>query len=204
MDPNNNDADYIDGRNPLFDYLLIENRTFYSAQLYYQPENKVIIQAANTIETNGDVIITSGSDYEFVAGESIILGQGFHAEAGCKFVASINPSLKVIQNKADTLTINKIDLKNIYDVTPQLIINAYPNPFTEKITIEYSLPETTNVDILIYDIYGNCISQILTNEYHDKGIYQIDLEDNIIHAGIYFCIIKTNSTSNCTKIIKIN
>jgi len=37
-----------------------------------QPENKIILQADNNIQTNQPITILSGADYEFVAGNSII------------------------------------------------------------------------------------------------------------------------------------
>ena len=138
LDPNDNDPNNIDGRNPCFDNLLIQNRTFYSAEEYYQPENRVVVQAKHKIETQGNVTIKSGSEYVFRAGDEIILSDGFTAEAGCNFVAEIAPcsgskSLK-IGNDIET-DIYKIEFDEFSPNIKSDYIQVYPNPFENKTTI---------------------------------------------------------------------
>ncbi len=189
LDPNDNDNNFIDGRNPCFDYLLIENRTFFSAQEFYQPENKVVIQAANTIETKGNVVITSGSDYVFQAGETIILGPGFSTEEGCTFSAKIVPSLNnknINKRKTDSLSIYKIELEDLNINTSLQQIRAFPNPFSEQSTIEYTISEETIVNIEIYDIQGNLKLILIDNLKHLEGVYQIDLNVNYLHKEYIF------------------
>jgi len=204
LDPDDNDPNNVDGRNPCFDNLLIQNRTFYSAQEYYQPENRVVIQAKNTIETQGDVTIESGSEYVFRAGDEIILSDGFTAEAGCNFVAEIVPcsgakSLKTVNDiEAD---IYKIGFEEFKPNIKSDYIQAYPNPFENNTTIEYSLIEETQVSIEIYNLQGVKIMTVINNELHPSGIFQVDFFPRNLNQGIYICSLRTSKTIKTSKLI---
>ena len=204
LDPDDNDPNNINGRNPCFDNLLIQNRTFYSAQEYYQPENKVVVQAKHTIETQGNVTIEPNAEYVFKAGSSIHLKPGFHAKAGCSFVAKIEPcsgskSLK-IGNDIET-DIYKIEFDKFKPNIKSDYIQAYPNPFENKTTIEYSLQEETQVTINIYNLQGVKILTIINNELHPSGIFQVDFFAKNLNQGIYICSLRTMKAIKTSKLI---
>jgi len=65
----------------------------------------------------------------------------------------------------------------------------YPNPFNPSTTIRYELPDPSNVTILIYDILGREVIQ-LVNEEQSFGKYQIiwngkDNKGNDVASGLY-------------------
>ena len=39
----------------------------------------------------------------------------------------------------------------------------YPNPFSEKTTIKFSIPRKSTVNILVYDPYGKIVETLLKN-----------------------------------------
>lgn len=215
LDPNDNDPNELDGRDPCFTNLLIQNRTFYSAQQRYQPENKVTIQAGNTIETSGNVVIKSGSEYKFTAGQQIVLKPGFHAEAGSNFTATIEPCeliAKRMMSENEIITDSLIEEKtNVYklkteslDLKVQTSVFAFPNPSKDFTTIEYSLANEDFVTIEIYDINGVLLTALMTNKQHKEGIYQVDFDTSNLSSGQYNCVLKTSSTLKNCRIIKTN
>lgn len=215
LDPNDNNKNELDGRDPCFTNLVIQNRTFYSAQHRYQPENKVTVQAGNTIETSGSVIIKSGSEYKFTAGQQIILKPGFHAEAGSNFTATIEPC-KLVANKISSKNETTIDSlieektivykhkTEILDLELQTSVFAFPNPSRIFTTIEYSLANEDFVSIEIYDINGILITTLMDKKQHKKGIYQIYFDTSNLSSGLYNCVFKTSSTVKKCRIIKTN
>ena len=60
----------------------------------------------------------------------------------------------------------------------------YPNPFNPTTTISFSVPQTSNVKLTIYDILGNEISH-LVDETKTAGNYNVDWTANNIASGIY-------------------
>lgn len=85
---------------------------------------------------------------------------------------------------------------------------AFPNPFSDLITLQYSINSEANVSVEITDIVGK---QILksnlgkqTEGYHTWDWKSLDANANKVPAGIYFYKIKANGFSYEGKIIKQN
>ena len=100
--------------------------------------------------------------------------------------------------------------KNVEPVSFELMQN-HPNPFTEKTTIEFTLPESQDlysVEMSLYDELGRESSTLLKGEYKG-GFYEYEWEGKDskgikLRGGIYFCKLKsTNRTGSQQKIIRI-
>ena len=85
---------------------------------------------------------------------------------------------------------------------------AFPNPFNDAVTIQYTLNEKADVSIDITDLIGKQIAKYnfgkQTEGYHDWDWKGTDLNGNKIPAGIYFYKIKANNYTFESKIIKQN
>lgn len=76
----------------------------------------------------------------------------------------------------------------------------YPNPFNPGTTIEFNLPNSSNVTLKIYDVTGKEIASLI-NELKESGIHKInfDAAKYGLSSGVYFYtltaegIIKTKS-----------
>ncbi len=68
----------------------------------------------------------------------------------------------------------------------------FPNPFNPSTTIIYSLPQTTNVSLKIFDVLGKEIVT-LVNEEKPAGSYEIVFSLGKIVSGPYFYQLKTDS-----------
>ncbi len=55
-------------------------------------------------------------------------------------------------------------LKTKSEVTQNLQINAYPNPFDQVLNIEYDLPVQSNVRLIVYDPYGRIVKVLVDKE----------------------------------------
>ncbi len=71
--------------------------------------------------------------------------------------------------------------------------NVYPNPFTDKIYIDYSIPMTTRILIEVYNQNGIKM-ETLINQKMDAGTYKIDFLSKNYLPGIHYIKIKTNDT----------
>ena len=80
------------------------------------------------------------------------------------------------------------------------LIQNYPNPFNPSTTISFSIPEQTKVQLNIYNVLGQKISQ-LVNEVLDAGIYNVKWNAGDRSSGIYFYELKTGSFSSIKKMI---
>ncbi len=80
-------------------------------------------------------------------------------------------------------------------------INVFPNPFTNKTTIEYTITETQNVELSVIDITGKELIK-LKNEKQNKGKQTVDIDAQKISTGIYFYKLKVGDKQQVGKLIK--
>jgi hypothetical protein len=73
---------------------------------------------------------------------------------------------------------------DIYGHAVEMTLTSYPNPFSEKATIQYLLPENGRVNMEVTGILGNRII-LLSNQFQPAGEYLLDLDGEKLVAGIY-------------------
>ncbi len=66
----------------------------------------------------------------------------------------------------------------------------YPNPFNPYTIIDYSLPKSQNVKIIVYDLLGNRI-KVLVNELIEAGHHKIIFDASNLASGVYIYRIIT-------------
>jgi plastocyanin len=61
----------------------------------------------------------------------------------------------------------------------------YPNPFNPKTIIEYSIPESGNVVIKVFNVTG-ALERTIISKYHTSGNYSVEFNSEGLSSGIYF------------------
>ncbi len=82
-----------------------------------------------------------------------------------------------------------------------LIAQNYPNPFNPSTTIEFNIPKTGNVQILIHDILGQLIDS--REQFLTAGSYSIRWNAKG-SAGVYFYTIETDNEFITNKMILLD
>ena len=71
-----------------------------------------------------------------------------------------------------------------------LLSQNYPNPFNPTTTIEYEIPQQGNVQIIVYDILGRRIKELINEEKNTGNYFVIwngkDNNDNNVSSGTYY------------------
>ncbi len=81
----------------------------------------------------------------------------------------------------------------------------YPNPFNPSTTIKYSLPFASNVKIIVYNMLGKTVSELI-NKVQESGYYEVNWNAGNNASGIYFYKIEAKSTdgkNNYTSVKKM-
>jgi hypothetical protein len=65
----------------------------------------------------------------------------------------------------------------------------YPNPFNAQTTIDYFLPEKSQVRLDIYDILGREIG-VIVNDKQKAGPHSVSFDASALSSGIYFYRLK--------------
>jgi hypothetical protein len=76
----------------------------------------------------------------------------------------------------------------------------YPNPFNPTTKIEFQLPERNFVSLKIYDIRGNLVTSLISEDL-ESGYYSTYWNASGIASGIYFYRIVSGSFVSTKKMI---
>ncbi len=76
----------------------------------------------------------------------------------------------------------------------------YPNPFNPTTTIQYQIPEGSNVKVVVYDALGKQVA-VLVNEFQGAGSYKTNFNASNLASGIYFCRMEAGSFVKVNKML---
>ncbi|PJA99441.1 MAG: hypothetical protein CO128_03620, partial [Ignavibacteriales bacterium CG_4_9_14_3_um_filter_30_11] len=93
-----------------------------------------------------------------------------------------------------------IELINTSIPQDYVLSQNYPNPFNPSTRIKFSIPEQTNVKLLVYDILGREVTQ-LVNQVMNAGTYTFNWDAKGNASGIYFYKLQTDNFVKVNKMI---
>jgi hypothetical protein len=76
----------------------------------------------------------------------------------------------------------------------------YPNPFNPTTTIRYDLPQSAHVTLIVYDITGRQVAE-LVNEQKETGYHQVILNANNLASGVYIYRLTADKFTATRKLI---
>jgi len=100
-------------------------------------------------------------------------------------VAMVPTSIKEASNKVQ---------KNYF------LFSNYPNPFNPSTKIKYSIPQSSNAVIKVFDIIGNEI-ETLVNEEKSVGTYEVTWYAESLPSGIYFYRLQAGTFVETKKMV---
>ncbi len=85
------------------------------------------------------------------------------------------------------------------------VVTVSPNPFRDALTIDYNLPGESHVNLVVYDLNGMVVRQ-LVNENQTEGTHRIvwdalNSKGNNLHSGMYILKMESAFGNEITKII---
>ena len=103
-------------------------------------------------------------------------------------------------------TLNKLitDVEEKEDITPTKfeLSQNYPNPFNPSTIISYSVPTSGYVSLKVYDILGNEVSE-LVSENKSPGNYSVEFNADDLSSGIYFYSLQSRNFNQVRKMMLI-
>jgi len=152
-------------------------------------------------DSNGDVLWskTYGWDEEEVAYMHTLTSDGGYLIPGTteSFFAG-GDAIYLIKIQPDPL--NHISSEHINFLEDYKLNQNYPNPFNPSTKIMFTLPQSENVKIVVYNILGQIV-HILLNERFAAGKYEIDFNAQNLTSGIYFYKIEAGKFQDVKKMI---
>ena len=113
-------------------------------------------------------------------------------------------NLESCKTEFDSVQYNPALLKENQFSQPERfeLFDNYPNPFNPCTTIEFALAENANVELSVFNMLGEKISELI-NGYRSSGKYSVDFNGADIPSGIYIYRLKTDNILLTKKMVLI-
>jgi hypothetical protein len=85
--------------------------------------------------------------------------------------------------------------------TKDLIINAHPNPFITKSTLEFSLPEADHVLVSVFDTKGLLVGRLFNGKAEAGKVYTVDVGSQNLQSGVYIIQLSTGKVAKYYKLV---
>lgn len=86
---------------------------------------------------------------------------------------------------------------------PLLTVDNYPNPCTNKTTIQYVLDKDANIQMYLYDALGSLLKIVQSNEQQAAGRHSFELEVENLPTGILYLLIQSEEQQMVQRISKL-
>lgn len=175
------------------------------------------VKADNNVTTQDgvDVIVPNGQTVTYKAGSSIDLQDGFDAQAGSEFDATINtfgfnitcgtPSTEAYQyngncynNAVSALRTTTNTTKPANETPGAEELKVYPIPTSAKLVID-GIKNNSNAIITILDQSGRSVKEIRSAAAESQGHLELDVSS--LSNGVYFIKIQTLTQTTTRKIV---
>ena len=118
---------------------------------------------------------------------------------------AINNPVKVpVAIRVKEEVVSTEDLEKVYE---KFSLNSFfPNPFTTTTNINFSLSESAQVDLIIFDQKGQKIKSLYSAQKLGKGEYNIEWNGtnhsgNKVAPGVYICQMRVENNIQTQKVI---
>lgn len=109
--------------------------------------------------------------------------------------------LKVLPNTEVDSSMS-IKHENVVNTIPESLVlyQSYPNPFNPATTILFYLTETGDVELVIYDILGRKVEELVSGRV-DRGEHEVIWNASELSSGIYFCRLESGNVTQTRKLL---
>lgn len=79
----------------------------------------------------------------------------------------------------------------------------YPNPFNPSTQINFDIPKTTSVTMIVYDILGREVKRLVNNEIKQAGRHNVQFDASSFASGVYFYRIEAGTFVQAKKMVLV-
>jgi hypothetical protein len=99
---------------------------------------------------------------------------------------------------------NPISIININANVPKefSLFQNYPNPFNPVTNINFSIPKSGMVKLVVYDILGKQVYELVNGNYN-AGSYKVDFNASFLSSGVYFYKIEAEGFTDVKKMMLV-
>ncbi|MEK7264383.1 MAG: T9SS type A sorting domain-containing protein [Bacteroidota bacterium] len=181
-----------------------------STSFYHNKNLRLIITYADTFLTYGKRKEQLGDTVNFAKLDTIFtrINRAFHDPSGLALkdtLAYTNLRVRATMKLADNADFLKRDIvvpPKSFSFSNRIVPEAfalqqnYPNPFNPTTTIEFELPEEAFVNISVYNVLGQRVRTLISNERVAEGFGEFIFDASTLPSGVYFYHLEAKSVAS--------
>ncbi len=169
----------------------------------YRSENNILEDAfqVNSNLINGAGTTFEPTEYTFIDENSVEINSTY-------FYWIENRDTSGNTGTHDPISLTIPDINNDDPNAPNIEISSiynYPNPFSNSTKIGFSMKESGNLDVTIYDSKGQLIKTLYKGHFSQQDFIKVwdakDSNGKEVSSGIYMYVIKTDENNHTGKMI---
>jgi hypothetical protein len=166
-----------DGTNEIRQYLMKKDKTYY--------------WAGTATDVKLPVAATKFNSVEFA----------YYANSSASTQSMNLTDIKVDLGTPFNVGATSVDSKETTSIPVEFALSQnYPNPFNPTTNIEFSLPKNSNVKLVVFDILGRVVAELVNGELN-AGYHKVEFNAANLASGIYFYSIKAGDFASVKKLM---
>jgi len=99
-----------------------------------------------------------------------------------------------------------VGVSEIQGGSPLSLAQNYPNPFRESTFISFKILKNEDVSLVVYDVYGRKVTELINNVYHEIGKYEISFtpSEYNLKSGVYYFVLSTANSLQKKKMLLVD
>lgn len=155
-----------------------------------------------------DDVILPGSDVTLIGGHEVGLIVNFHARPGSDFWAYIEacgvpPAAPATEPYVEEELEEEEEGPEKTAIVEASSFRVMPNPFRDRTTLEYNLPQDARISLIVLDGRGSLVKMILRETEQAQGLYRVDLDASGLDSGLYIALLGIDGRWESLKMVKV-
>jgi hypothetical protein len=152
-----------------------------------------------SISENCDAIIVDPVDYSLATGECIEITVTFAPDVPGEFTCEIITGCGSVVAHG----IYTPDVVDADELPAEFALGAaYPNPFNPSTTIAYSVPETQEVTLSVFNTNGQLVKTLVSGMV-ERGAHKVVFDASSLSSGVYVYTLQTANQTAMNKMVLV-
>ncbi len=189
---------YVNGTSPSWDIATIKYNASgvqQWAKTYNGPKDSADVGNKIGVDGSGNVYVAGASTGSTSAWDYTIIKYSASGVQQASFARGSGSGILQAQPEASNVLALSVPRNFV-------LYQNYPNPFKGSTVIDYYLPKSSNVSIVISDALGRVVKEI-NNTNMPAGKYSVNVNGEKLHTGYYFYKIVTNEFTDTKRMLLI-
>jgi hypothetical protein len=146
---------------------------------------------------------TETSEYRTIG---FVEGNGTISEPRSYIYTDVNA-----ENGVNYYRLKQIDFNGTYEYSPEVEVDVngplsfdlaqnYPNPFNPSTSIKYSVPESGNIRLSVFNIVGEEVA-VLVDGFSQAGFYEVTFDASNLSTGVYLYKLQSANSVQTKKMM---